>query len=129
MTQGKMFNPPSGEPAGQKPPAGSTSPSSHQDVEAADETFAVAGSCANPPSWALIIQGKLVDPASVAAAAGAAGQTAPASGYQPPQQPFTHYIRRLSAKLDSEQYSGGEEHVHWEKGQHVRNHQDSFEIR
>lgn len=86
-------------------------------------------SASDPPSWAFIIQGKLVDPASATAAAGAAGQAAPASDYQPPQQPFTHYIRRLSAKLDSEQYSGGEEHVHWEKGQHVRNHQDSFEIR
>ncbi|DBB12710.1 TPA: hypothetical protein ACH3X3_005487 [Trebouxia sp. C0006] len=49
--------------------------------------------------------------------------------YQPPSQSFTHYIRRLTAQLDSEQYSDGEEHVAWEKGRHVRNHKDSFEVR
>ncbi|DBB05078.1 TPA: hypothetical protein ACH3X3_010342 [Trebouxia sp. C0006] len=42
----------------------------------------------------------------------------------PPPTPFTHYIRCLTAELDSEQYSDGEEHVIWEKGQHVQNHED-----
>ena len=49
--------------------------------------------------------------------------------YQPPSQPFTHYIRRLTAKLDPEQYGDGEEQVLWHKSQHTRNHRDSFEIR
>lgn len=78
-----------------------------------------------PPSWALVIQGKLIEPQ----AAGTPGQPPNPPVYQPPSQPFTHYIRRLTAQLDSEQYSDGEEHVVWEKDQHVRNHKDSFEIR
>ena len=80
---------------------------------------------AEPPSWALIIQGKLIEPQ----APGLAGQLSAPPVYQPPSQPFTHYIRRLTAKLDSEQYSDGEEQVVWHKSQHTRNHRDSFEIR
>ena len=82
-------------------------------------------STAEPPSWALVIQGKLIEPQ----AAGTPGQPPNPPVYQPPSQPFTHYIRRLTAQLDSEQNSDGEEHVVWEKDQHVRNHKDSFEIR
>ena len=80
---------------------------------------------AEPPSWALVIQGKLIEPQ----AAVAPGQQPTPPAYQPPSQPFTHYIRRLTAQLDSEQYSDGEERVVWEKGEHIRNHKDSFEIR
>jgi len=46
----------------------------------------------------------------------------------PPPTLFTHYIRRLTAQLDSEQYSDGEEHVIWEKGQHVQNHEDFLSV-
>lgn len=83
------------------------------------------GCGAEPPSWALIIQGKLIEPQ----APSLAGQLSAAPVYQPPSQPFTHYIRRLTAKLDPEQYGDGEEQVVWHKSQHTRNHRDSFEIR
>lgn len=78
-----------------------------------------------PPSWALIIQGKLIEPQP----ASIAGQPGAPPVYQPPSHPFTHYIRRLTAKLDPEQYADGEEQVLWQKSQHTRNHRDSFEIR
>lgn len=80
---------------------------------------------AEPPSWALIIQGKLIEPQ----APSLAGQLNAPPVYQPPSHPFTHYIRRLTAKLDPEQYGDGEEQVVWHKSQHTRNHRDSFEIR
>ncbi|KAL3150613.1 hypothetical protein ABBQ32_000419 [Trebouxia sp. C0010 RCD-2024] len=78
-----------------------------------------------PPSWTLIIQGKLMEPQ----AASVAGQLSAPPVYQPPPHPFTHYIRRLTAKLDPEQYGDGEDQALWQKDQHTRNHRDSFEIR
>ena len=97
-----------------------------------DQRQACLVNTAEPPSWALVIQDKLIKPQ----AADAPGHPPPPPPpppnpplYQPPSQSFTHYIRRLTAQLDSEQYSDGEEHVAWEKGRHVRNHKDSFEVR
>ncbi len=90
-----------------------------------DKLQACLVSTAEPPSWALVIQDKPIKPQ----VAGAPGQPPNPPVYQPPSQPFAHYIRRLTAQLNSERYSDGEEHVVWEKGQHVQNHKDSFEIR
>ncbi|GAB4817018.1 hypothetical protein N2152v2_004064 [Parachlorella kessleri] len=75
-----------------------------------------------PPSWALHIQGRLVD-------AGEPPAANAASAPHQPRHPFTHYIRRLQVQLDPQQYPGPEGRVLWEKSRHDREHRDSFEIR
>jgi hypothetical protein len=84
---------------------------------------------AEPPSWTLVLWGRLVDindpplePGSAAAAAIAAvmqqQQQQQQLLAQHKHQPFTSFFKRITIQLNAEQYSAKEGSVSWDKFQH-----------
>lgn len=83
-----------------------------------------------PPSWTLVVWGRLVDindpppePGSATAAAiAAASQQQQQQQQQLPaqhkHQPFTSFFKRITIQLDAGQYPGKEGSVAWDKLQH-----------
>lgn len=76
---------------------------------------------ADQPSWALHIQGRLLTVGEDAAGTGA---VAPAG-----RLPFTHYVRRLTIRLDPTLYPGSSGSVCWERSRHDLEDRESFVVR
>lgn len=80
---------------------------------------------AEPPSWALLIHGRILEPAP--AALTPAGSTAQSSQQTAKHgHPLSYYIRKLEVKFDSPLTPNP---VVWERKKHQGPHKDSFEIR
>ena len=76
---------------------------------------------ADQPSWALHVQGRLLTAGDGPSGAGAA---APAG-----RLPFTHYVRRLSVRLDPALYPGSSGNVSWDRARHDVEDRESFVVR
>ncbi|KAK9829231.1 hypothetical protein WJX72_004640 [[Myrmecia] bisecta] len=84
-------------------------------------------SSTDPPSWEMLLYGKVLDPAE--AASGVAAPPAPQAWNRPPVHPFTHYLRSLEVRrMDA---AGSAPSVYsWQKANHDgKHHRETVSIR
>lgn len=93
---------------------------------------------AEPPSWEFEVSGRLIDASeaegssaaastSAAQAPGSAGQAVAAAG-KTPSPPLTSLLRRLTVRLDAEQYPAANVIV-WSRNAHEGPPRDRFSVR
>lgn len=86
-----------------------------------------------PPSWALTIHGRVVDPSEDGSHPGGGGDATP--NLLAPKHHFSQLLRRLKVTMSPEQQSAGEVEVtevfnkEWMKIKHDRDNRDGFQIR
>ena len=94
----------------------------------------------DPPSWEFEISGKVIDAAEAEGALATAGGSGPQLQQQGPHSsqggqqgpkgpPMSSFIRRLTVRLDPQQYPGSEGIINWTKAGHEGAHKDKFSIR